>query len=131
MQIIHTALLDHVSNQARKSPRLRKNFNFHESDKSASQRLLNGLEPGTELAVHRHLHTAETYILLRGSIKVLFYDDDRMVVDSVILDPLKGNYGVNISAGQWHSLEVLQSGSVIFEAKDGPYSPLSDGDVLR
>ena len=131
MQIIHQALLNHLSGQALKNPRLRMNFNFHESAESPSQRMLNAFELGTVLPVHRHRHTAETYILLRGSIQVFFYDDARMITDSVVLDCSKGNFGVNIPLGQWHSLEVLESGSVIFEAKDGPYAPLTEEDILK
>jgi len=130
VHIIHTALLDHLTNLAKKSRRLRMNYNFHEGDESASQRLLNAMEPGTVLPVHRHLLTAETYVLLRGRIEVQFYNEEKEVVDTVILDPEIGNYGVNIPAGQWHSLEVLLSGSVIFEVKDGPYAPLSPKDIL-
>lgn len=131
MQIIHKALLDHLSGQARKSSRRRMNFNFHECAESPSQRLLNALEPGTILPIHRHRHTAETYILLRGSIQVMFYDDAKKITDSVVLDCTKGDYGLNIPLGQWHSLEVLERGSVIFEAKDGPYSPLTEEDILK
>ena len=130
MQIIHNALLNQLSVQALKSPRRRMNFNFHDSAESPSQRMLNALEIGTEMPVHRHLHSAETYVLLRGRIRVLFYDDARVVIDSAILDCSEGNFGVNIPLGQWHSLEVLEAGSVIFEAKDGPYAPLSEEDVL-
>lgn len=94
-----------------------------------AQHLLNALESGTVLPVHRHRQTAETYMLLRGRLKVFFHDSDGRVSESFLLDPLEGQYGVHIPAGQWHSLEVLQSGSVIFEVKDGPYEPLGEGDV--
>jgi cupin fold WbuC family metalloprotein len=130
MQIIHKALLNHLSTQAIMSPRKRMNFNFHENAESLSQRMLNALEPGTVLPVHRHRHTAETYILLRGRIRVMYYDDAKRVTDSVVLDGVEGNFGLNIPLGQWHSLEVLEAGSVIFEAKDGPYSPLTEEDIL-
>jgi len=131
MQIIHSALLDYVTTQAQESTRLRMNYNFHEGASSPSQRLLNALEPGTELPVHRHRHTAETYILLRGRLRVIFYNDARLVVDSTILDPLKGQFGVNIPAGQWHTVEALEPQTTIFEAKDGPYGSLGEEDVLR
>jgi len=130
MHFIHTSLLDHLTGLANKSQRLRMNYNFHEGDESASQRLLNALEPGTVLPVHRHVFTSETYVLLRGCIEVQFYNDEKEIVDTVILNPEIGNYGVNIPAGQWHSIEVLLSGSVIFEVKDGPYAPLTQKDIL-
>jgi len=130
MHFIHKSLLDHLTGLANKSQRLRMNYNFHEGNESASQRLLNALEPGTVLPVHRHVFTAETYVLLRGRIEVQFYNDEKEIVDAVILDPEIGNYGVNIPAGQWHSIEVLLSGSVIFEVKDGPYAPLTQKDIL-
>jgi cupin fold WbuC family metalloprotein len=128
--LIDDHLLDEVTERAKASERLRMNFNLHDSLQSGAQRLLNALEPGTVLPVHRHRQTAETYILLRGRLKVFFHDSDGRVSESFLLDPLEGQYGVHIPAGQWHSLEVLQSGSVIFEVKDGPYEPLGEGDVL-
>jgi len=130
MQIIHTDLLNHLSGEAMKSPRRRMNFNFHESAESPSQRMLNALELGTVMPVHRHRHTAETYVLLRGRLRILFYDDARVVIDSAILDCTEGKFGVNIPLGQWHSLEVLEASSIIFEAKDGPYAPLTNEDIL-
>jgi len=130
VNIIHTDFLDHLTDLAKKSQRLRMNHNFHEGDESPSQRLLNAMEPGTALPVHRHMSTAETYVLLRGRIEVQFYNDEKEIVDAVILDPKIGNYGVNIPAGQWHSIKVLLSGSVIFEVKDGPYAPLAKKDIL-
>jgi cupin fold WbuC family metalloprotein len=131
MQLINNQLLDGVTSQAQSSPRLRKNYNFHETLEAKSQRLLNALEPGTILPIHRHTHTSETYVLLRGKIKVLFYNDKKEVIEEAILDPLEGNFGVNIPKGQWHTLEVIEKGSVIFECKDGPYQPIAEGDVLR
>ena len=127
--LIDKKLLDEVTERAKGSERLRMNHNLHDSLQSGAQRLLNALEPGTVLPVHRHRQTAETYILLRGRLRVFFHDNDGRLSDSFLLDPLEGQYGIHIPAGQWHSLEVLQSGSVIFEVKDGPYEPLGEGDV--
>lgn len=131
MYKIDSALLDKVTKQAKESPRLRMNHNFHESLDAKVQRLLNALEPGTVLPVHRHPHTAETYVLLRGKILVMFYDDDKELIESTILDPLTGSYGVHIPANQWHTLEVLEAGSVLFEVKDGPYTPLGENNMLK
>ena len=131
MIIIDHNLLDDVSAKAVESPRLRMNYNFHETMEAKAQKLLNALGPGTELPIHRHLHTAESYILLRGKINVLFYNDNKELLNSVELNPLEGKYGVDIPAGQWHTLEVLESGTVIFEVKDGPYTPLTAEDILE
>lgn len=131
MQLINTTLLDEVSAKAVHSPRLRMNYNLHDSLEAKAQRLLNALEPGTQLPVHRHLHTAETYILLRGRINVLFYNDDKQVQKKQELSVALGNYGVHIPAGQWHTLEVLESGTVIFEVKDGPYTPLTEDNIMK
>ena len=131
MSIIDKNLLDEVTNKAISSPRLRMNHNFHESYDSKSQRLLNALEPGTELPIHRHRNTSETYILLRGKMKVFFYDENKELIDEFLLDPLDGKYGVDIPVGQWHTIEVLESGTVIFEVKDGPYTPINNEDILE
>lgn len=128
--IIDKNLLDEVSAKAKANERLRMNFNFHDSLDSKAQRLLNALEMGTVLPIHRHRHTSETYILLRGKIRVMFYNEVGAETESFILNPLDGNYGVHIPVGQWHTLEVLENDSVIFEVKDGPYTPLEPEDLL-
>lgn len=130
MQVIDNELLNEVSRQAKTNPRLRMNYNFHTSTESSVQRLLNALEPGTKIPVHRHRNTDETYILLRGCIKILFYDDNGCEIESEIINPQQASYGIHIPAGQWHSLEVLASESVIFEVKEGPYIPLRSEDIL-
>ncbi len=129
--LIEEKLLDSVTSRAKTSDRLRMNYNLHDSLDAKAQRLLNALEPGTELPIHRHQHTAETYIVLRGAIKVLFYNDERMLTNEFMINPLEGRYGIHIPAGQWHTLEVLESGTVIFEVKDGPYVPLQPEDIIR
>lgn len=131
MRLIDYKLLDDVSAEAKKSGRLRMNHNFHDSLDAKAQRLINALEPGTELPIHRHKKTAETYIILRGRIRVMFYDDDKNIIETCMLNPQIGNYGVHIPAGTWHTLEVLESGSAIFEVKDGPYTPLTKDDMLN
>jgi len=127
--LIDTILLDAVSGQVRSNERLRMNFNFHHSPESKSQRLLNAIEMGSVIPIHRHTHTAETYLLLRGTMRVFFYNEEEEVVETFELNPLKGNYGIDIPQGQWHSLEVTSPGTVIFEVKDGPYKALASGDV--
>ena len=128
--LIDKQLLDEVSILAQESERLRMNYNLHESLDSKAQRLLNALEPGTALPIHRHTHTAETYILLRGRIDVMFYNDEGCEVERFHLDPQVGNYGVHIPKSQWHTLEVFESGTIIFEVKDGPYTPLDVDDIM-
>ena len=128
--LIDKKLLDEVTERAKASERLRMNFNLHESLEAKAQRLLNALEPGTLLPIHRHRHTAETYIVLRGAIRVLFYNDERVLTNEFIVHPEEKVYGVHIPAGQWHTLEVLESGTVIFEVKDGPYAPPKPEDIL-
>ncbi|MBQ5670420.1 MAG: WbuC family cupin fold metalloprotein [Tidjanibacter sp.] len=128
--LIDKQLLDEVSILAQQSERLRMNYNLHESLDSKAQRLLNALEPGTALPIHRHTHTAETYILLRGRIDVMFYNDEGCEVERFHLDPQVGNYGVHIPKSQWHTLEVFESGTIIFEVKDGPYTPLDVDDIM-
>ena len=131
MHLINTHLLDTITTQAKQSPRLRMNHNFHESPESKSQRLLNAMEPDTIMPIHRHLQSDETQILLRGKIEVTAYNDKKEVTERYILCSATGNYGVNIPKGQWHSLKVIESGSVIFEAKDGPYIPNDKNSLLE
>ncbi len=128
--IIDSSLIDGVEQKAAESPRLRMNYNLHESLDSKAQRLINVLMPGTEIPIHRHRHTAETYVLIRGKMIVAFYDDNGAMTESFLLDPTVGNYGVQIPKGQWHGIEVINP-SAIFEVKDGPYTPLAPEDILE
>ena len=123
-------LLDKITAEAKASPRLRMNYNLHDSLESKAQRLFNAMEPGTILPVHRHPNTSETYLVVRGRLRVMFYNDNKEITEQHEVDPLKGVYGVHIPKNQWHSLEVLESGTVIFEVKDGPYAPLAKEDIL-
>lgn len=119
---IDTALLDKVTAEASASPRLRMNFNLHDSLDAKAQRLINVLLPGTPLPIHRHRHTAETYIVIRGTMFVVFYNDKGEESERFRLDPSEGEYGLQITKGQWHGVEVLEP-TAIFEVKDGPYTP--------
>lgn len=127
--IIDDKLLDKVAEEAVVSPRLRMNYNLHESLDAKAQRLINVLLPGTILPIHRHRHTAETYVLLRGKMIVVFYDETGAQTNRFILDPKIGNYGVQIPKGQWHTVEVVEP-SAILEVKDGPYIPLTPEDMM-
>ena len=131
MKIIDKSLLDTVTSGAKESNRLRMNYNFHDSLNAPCQRLLNALEPETIVPIHRHQHTSETYILLRGKLRMMFYNDDKEIIEETILSSESANYGIHIPAGVWHAMEVLASGTVIFETKDGPYMPIQECDILK
>ncbi len=135
--IINDELLNSLSDQAKKNPRLRQNYDLRNSSEDKSQRMLNALEPGTVMPIHRHQQSFETVVLLRGSIKQNFYsvkDDGSELVpvltNSWVLKAGSDAVGCNIPAGQWHNLECLESGTVIFESKDGAWCPLAERDVL-
>ena len=128
--IINTQLLDNVSSKAKKSERLRMNYNLHDSLDSKVQRLLNAMEPGTIIPIQRHKNSAETLMVVRGKMKVELYDDNKNVLESEILSFEDGKYGVHIPAGVWHCVEIMEPNTVIFEVKEGPYSPLSKADIL-
>ena len=130
LQLINQVLLDTVTAQAQASPRLRMNYNLHSDLNDKCQRLLNALEPGTVMPIHHH-KVAEVYFLLRGRIRVMAYDDNGVETESVVLDPKEGNFGIQIPADTWHSLEVEASGSVIFEVKEGPYIPHEVSGMLE
>ena len=127
--IFDNTVFDNLISEAAASPRLRMNMDLRNSPEDGSQRMLNALEMGTVMPIHRHRSTSETQLLLRGVIDVMFYDDSGRETQRLRLDPLNGNYGVNIPASQWHSLEVIEP-AVLFEAKDGPYAPLTEEDIL-
>ena len=121
MERINKELLDSVSEKAKVSPRLRMNYNFHLSLDEKCHRFLNAVEPGTIVPIHKHPTKDETFVILRGKVKVTTHSDDGAVIDSVLLCPDNGQYGVNIPKGVWHTLESLEAGSVIFECKEGPF----------
>ena len=123
MKLIDKQLLDEVSLKSKESPRLRMNYNFHQSLDEKCHRFLNAVEPGTQVEIHRHPTKDETFVLLRGRVVVNTYNDDGSVLDSVELCPDDGKYGVNIPKGVWHNLESLESDSVFFECKEGPFVP--------
>ena len=128
--LINKQLLDKVSEEAKGSPRLRMNYNFHDSLDAKAQRMLNALEIGTDLPIHRHRHTSETYLVIRGALKVMFYGDDKQMTEEFMINPEIQAYGIHIPKGQWHTIEVLEKDTVIFEVKDGPYMPFNEEDVL-
>lgn len=127
--IIDNYILDDLTAKAKESPRLRMNLDLRTTPEDQSQRMLNAVEPGTEVPIHRHQNTSETVVCVRGHIRELYFDESGALTESI--DVLPGGVVVNIPAGQWHTIEVLESGTVIFEAKDGAYAPLKDEDILK
>ena len=130
MKIIDDNLLNKVSSQAKASPRLRMNYNFHQSLEDKCHRFLNAVEPCTKVEIHRHPTKDESFVLLRGKVRVTTYNDDGTVIESVILCPDEGLYGVDIPKGVWHNVESLESGSVFFECKEGPFVPHEEEGIL-
>lgn len=127
--IISNQIIDNLIAEAKASPRLRKNYNLHASTSDSVQRMFNAMEPGTIVPIHRHKSVNETMILLRGKMKVIEYDENYSPT-STILDINSGNIGVHIKSCVWHTVEVLEEGTVVFEVKEGPYQPLSEDDIL-
>ena len=121
MKIVDKELLDSVTEKAKNSPRLRMNYNFHQSLEDKCHRFLNAVEPGTVVPIHRHPTKDESFVILRGKVRVNTYNDDGSVLESVVLCPEDGKYGVDIPKNVWHKLESLEPGSVIFECKEGPF----------
>ena len=147
--IIDNILLDNLTAQAKASPRLRMNLDLRNSDADSSQRMLNAIEPGSVVPVHRHQKTSETVVVLRGRVMEEYYDDAGVLVESFVLgdchvaDAPRNDVldfapctdvpvacALNIPAGQWHTLRALESGTVILEMKDGAYEPIGPADIL-
>ena len=127
--IVDQHILDHLTAQAKESQRLRMNLDLRNSPDDQSQRMLNAIEPGTVLPIHRHRDTSETVVCLRGHFEEYFYDVNGQLTDTI--DMVPGGTLINIPAGQWHNLRSLESGTVLLECKDGAYKPLGEEDILR
>ena len=129
---ITQALLDILTEQAKASPRLRMNYDLRNSTDDQSQRMLNAIEPGTIMPIHRHRCSSETIACLRGRFVIELYDElERICTDRIELTPNGPVVAINIPIGQWHSLQSLESGTVLLEAKDGPYEPTGPEDILK
>lgn len=128
---ITQALLDKLTEEAKASPRLRMNYDLRNSAEDKSQRMLNAIEPGSPLPIHRHQKTSETVVCLRGRIVEEFYDElERICTERIELSPNGSVVALNIPAGQWHTVRALESGTVILEMKDGAYEPTGPEDLL-
>ena len=129
--IINQSLLNQLTEQAKASPRLRMNYDLRNSEDDGSQRMLNAIEPGSPERIHRHQHTSETVVCIRGRVVEEFYDElERICTESIVLTPNGPNVAVNIPAGQWHSIRAVESGSVVLSCKDGRYEPMIEADIL-
>ena len=128
---INNQHLSTLSSQTKASPRLRQNYDLRNTLGDNSQRMLNALEPGTVMPIHRHRKTSETVVIVRGSIIERFYDEDGNVTEEVLMVPGGENPVVQVEKGRWHSLECLEAGTVLFEAKDGTWEPLEEEDMMK
>ena len=129
--IFSDRLFDSLTAQAKASPRLRMNLDLRNSAADQSQRMLNALEPGTVLPIHRHCSTSETVAILRGRAVQWLYDADGNVTEKVLLEVGGAIPAMSVEKGQWHRLECLESGAVILEMKDGAYEPIGAEDVME
>lgn len=127
--VIDNKILDDLSAQAKANPRLRQAMDLRNSPEDLSQRMLNALEPGTVMPIHRHLGSSETCVCIRGHFEELFYDENGNLTHTI--DMVPGGVVLNIEKGQWHSLRCLESGTVLLEAKDGKYEPLREDEVMN
>ena len=131
--IIDKKILDELSAQAKANPRLRQAMDLRNSPEDLSQRMLNALEPGTVMPIHRHHASSETVVILRGKVKWVFFDDNENInpnepTEEVILDANGEVRMLNVERDRWHSLECLES-AVLFETKDGAYQPLAEDEI--
>lgn len=127
--IIDQKLLDDLSAQAKANPRLRQSYDLRTTPDDNSQRMLNALEPGTIMPIHRHRYSSETMVMVRGALKEKLYDEDGNLTDVLVMSPSGDCPMIQLEAGQWHSLEVIESGTIVFESKDGAYEPLTQIDI--
>lgn len=129
--LINQQILDDLSRRAQNSPRLRMNLDLRNSQEDQSQRMLNALEPDTDMPIHRHRNSSETVVVLRGKVQWIYYDNDGNETDRFLVAPNSDLCGISVPQGQWHSLVCLESGTVIFEAKDGTWEPLAPEDIME
>lgn len=129
--IIDKTLLDNLSAQAKASPRLRMHYDLRDSDHDSSQRMLNAVEPGSVLPIHRHKNSSETVVVLSGKIKWMYYNDQGQVIETFTAKAGDDICGISVPAGQWHTMISLESGSVVLSCKDGPWEALQEEDIMK
>ena len=128
---IDQTLLDELTEQAKASPRLRMNYDLRNSEADQSQRMLNAIEPGSVIPIHRHQKSSETVVVVRGKVEELLFDElGRRADETIELSHDGPCYAINVPIGQWHTLHSLESGTVIMEVKDGPYEPMLTEDII-
>ena len=130
IEIIDNNLMNEVSAQAKSSPRLRMNYNFHKRLDEKCHRMLNAVEPGTDIPIHRHPTKDETFVILKGKVKVSTYNNKGELQDFAILCHENCLYGVNIPKNVWHTLEAMEP-SMLFECKEGPFVPHEEEGILN
>ena len=129
--VITKEILYELTEKAKENPRLRQSLDLRNSPDDNSQRMLNALEPGTVMPIHRHHGSSETVVILRGKICWIFYDENGQETDRVVLDADGEPRMLNVEKDRWHSLECLTTGTVLYESKDGPYHPLEKDEVWQ
>lgn len=129
--VIDKKILDDLTAQAKASPRLRQAMDLRNSPEDQSQRMLNALEPGTVMPIHRHYASSETVVILRGKIEWVFYDENGIETERVVLDANGEPRMLNVEKDRWHSLVCLEEGSVLYESKDGSYHPLEEDEIMN
>lgn len=127
--VITKEILDELTAKAKASERLRCNLDLRNSSEDLSQRMLNAIEPGTVMPIHRHLETSETCVCVRGHFEEYFYDEEGNLTETI--DMVPGGIVLNIEKGQWHSLKSQESGTILLEAKDGVYAPLRPDEIFE
>ena len=128
--IIDQKLLDELSAQAKANPRLRQNYDLRTSPADNSLRMLNALEPETVIPIHRHMKSSETICMIRGKMVMKLYDEKGTITDEFVMEPCGEHPMVQVEVGQWHSLEVMEEETMVFEAKDGMYETLTGEDYI-
>ena len=129
--LLNKELLDALTEQAKVSPRLRMNLDLRNTPDDQSQRMLNALEPGTVMPVHRHRNSSETVTVLRDKVEWVYYIDQGEATDTFIVAPGSDLVGLSVPIGQWHSLECMESGTIVLCFKDGPWEALKDNDIMK
>ena len=124
------SLLDTLTAQGKVNPRLRQAYDLKTTPEDHSQRILNAMEPGTIIPIHRHRGSTETVVMLRGKLRQNFYDDAGHLTESFIVAPNSDIMGFSVELGRWHNSESLAYGTGILECKDGKYEPLGEEDIL-
>lgn len=125
--VINRQILDDLTRRAKNSPRLRMNMDLRNGPDDQSQRMLNAIEPGTVLPIHRHRDSSVTIVCIRGHFEELLYDDDGNLIE--VIDMFPGGTVINLPVGQWHSIKSLESGTILLECQDGKWEPLKEEDI--